>query len=71
MEKMISWNNSPDDYYKGRIKSLQEQIENAQKMIESKNSYIDKLEKALADSTTKCAKLEKAFIKEAVSNVEV
>ena len=71
MEKMFSWDNSPEDYYKGRIKSLQEQLENAQKKVATQASDITKLEKALADSTTKCAKLEKAFIKEAMNNVEV
>ena len=67
----FSWDNSPEDYYKKRIESLQEQLENANRIIEMNKSYIDKLEKALAELTTKCAKLEKAFVQEAMRTVEV
>lgn len=54
-----------------RIESLQNQLENAQKMVATKESYIAKLEAALAEATTKIAKLEKAYIAEAMRNVEV
>lgn len=63
--------NNPLDYYTGRIRSLQEQLENAQNRVALKDEYINKLEKALAETATKCAKLEKAYIAEAMRNVEV
>lgn len=60
-----------ENYYYERIRSLTDQLDNAQRKVASQESYITKLEKALTDSTSKCAKLEKALIEAAVRNVEV
>ena len=67
----FSWDNSPEDYYKKRIESLEKENEKCRRMLEMNKSYTDKLEKAIAELTTKCAKLEKAFVQEAMRNVEV
>ena len=67
----FSWDNSPEDYYKKRIESLEKENEKFRRMLEMNKSYTDKLEKALAELTTRCAKLEKAFVQEAMRNVEV
>lgn len=70
-DKRFSWEDGTDSYYRSRTESLQEQLENAQHQVALKDAYIDKLEKALASSTDRCARLEKAFLKEALNNVEV
>lgn len=70
-DKRFTWEDGVDSYYKSRTESLQEQLETANRQIALKDSYIDKLEKALASSTDRCARLEKAFIQEALNNVEV
>ena len=67
----FSWDNSPEDYYKKRIESLEKENEKFRRMLEMNKSYTDKLEKAVAELTTRCAKLEKAFVQEAMRNVEV
>lgn len=69
--KVFSWDPQPNDYQKNRIKELQKQLENAHRIIEMKDSYIDKLEKAVAKSTDRCARLEKVIIQEATRNVEM
>lgn len=69
--KMFSWDPEPNDYQKNRIKELQKQLENAHRVIEMKDSHIDKLEQALAKSADRCARLEKAFLKEALNNVQM
>lgn len=66
----FNWDTA-DSYYKSRTDSLQEQLENAQKQVALKDAYIDKLEKALAASAERCARLEKAIVKETLRNVEV
>ena len=67
----FSWDGTGDGYFKNRVDSLQEQLENAHKEIERCKRYIDKLEKALAESASRCANVEKAFIQEAIRNVEM
>lgn len=67
----FSWDGTGDGYFKNRVDSLQEQLENAQKQVALKDAYIDKLEKALAESADRCARLEKAIVKETLRNVEV
>ena len=50
-------------------------IENVTRSVRRKetvdDAYIDKLETALAESASRCANVEKAFIQEAIRNVEV
>lgn len=66
----FNWDTA-DNYFKNRVDSLQEQLENAHKQVALKDAYIDKLEKALAESADRCARLEKAIVKETLRNVEV
>lgn len=67
----FNWENTSEGYFKNRTDSLTEQLENAQKQVAQKDAYIDKLEKALAESADRCARLEKAIVKETLRNVEV
>ena len=67
----FSWDGTGDGYFKNRVDSLQEQLENAQKQMALKDARIDRLEKALAELTMDYARLQKAFIQEATRNVEV
>lgn len=67
----FNWDNTSEGYFKNRTDSLTEQLENAHKEIERCKRYIDKLEKALAESADRCARLEKAIVKETLRNVEV
>lgn len=69
--KMFSWDPEPNDYQKNRIKELQKQLENAHRIIEMRDSHIDKLEKALAKSADRCARLEKALVEEKIGNVQM
>ncbi len=66
----FSWDTA-DNYFKNRVDSLQEQLENAQKQVALKDARIDRLEKAFAELTMDYARLQKAFIQEATRNVEV
>lgn len=70
-DKRFVWDDDMDSYYKSRTESLQEQLENAQRQVALKDSYIDKLEKALASSTDRCARLERALVEEKINNVQV
>ena len=67
----FNWDNTSEGYFKKRTESLTVQLENAHKEIERCKRYIDKLEKALAESASRCANVEKAFIQEAIRNVEM
>ena len=67
----FNWENTSEGYFKKRTESLTAQLESAHKEIERCKRYIDKLEKALAESASRCANVEKAFIQEAIRNVEV
>ena len=69
--KMFSWDPEPNDYQKNRIKELQKQLENARRIIEMRDSHIDKLEQALAKSADRCARLEKALVEEKIGNVQM
>lgn len=61
----------PNDYQENHNKRLQKENENLKRLLEMRDAYIDKLEKALAESASRCANVEKAFIQEAIRNVEV
>lgn len=67
----FNWENTSEGYFKKRTESLTAQLESAHKEIERCKRYIDKLEKALAESADRCARLEKAIVKETLRNVEV
>ena len=67
----FNWENTSEGYFKKRTESLTAQLENAHKEIERHKRYEDKLEKALAESAERCARLEKAIVKETLRNVEV
>ena len=69
--KMFSWDPETNDYQKNRIKELQKQLENARRIIEMRDSHIDKLEQALAKSADRCARLEKALVEEKIGNVQM
>ena len=68
-EIRLSYNPRPEEYYRNRIKSLEDQLENAQVMCSMKDAYIHDLEKEKLHMSEYITHLKDAFIKEAVGNV--
>ena len=68
-EIRLSYDPRPEEYYRNRIKSLEEQLENAQTMCSLKDAYIHDLEKEKLRMSEYITHLKEAFIKEAIGNV--
>lgn len=68
-EIRLSYDPRPEEYYRNRIKSLEDQLENAQTMCSMKDAYIHDLEEQKIKHMDLIRRLKEAFIKEAVGNV--
>ena len=60
----FSWEPESADYYRSRIKSLEDQLSNAQKMCELKASYINDLEKKNFELTQYVDHLKEKLLEE-------
>ena len=63
---IFNWEEPSTNYYETRIKSLTEQLQNAQNKCERLTSYVERLEAANAELNEKCKRLGDAFLDYAI-----